>query len=445
MLSLLQRLARLRFQAIPSPLTANTQNDAYGPSRGRSAAPNSIWLRLAIVTVLVGQTPSALAALDNLAPVTVLPTDKLLGLIPLLRKTDLALVESKQNGTLKQLTVMTLVAAPPAAVRDAVLRADRYGDFVRNMKKSAVTMLPDGVLEHTYEFSYTLFSLTGQNRIVQLPDNGRGAVPPLQIYDPDPSWSGNRQSIWEFYPAGGGTMLVMYGYVNVLNSGGLVDKLLKRVPSLEHGLALVSQMTFALSMKSRAESMSGPVQLPPPGPAVYDFLLERGTLVLLRASNGRLSEVSLITRSQAPAAALLQTAQNPGNWSQFIPIITSSREIRQPTGSPLVEVEESLPLLSFRTTYGVQSSTTAADLYGLSGDLRGSRLRWDITTDRSGLRQVVLRASQSLDQASIILRQLYKLEPLFEYGINVGLDLVLLHGLTWQVEKSTVPMRASAP
>ena len=48
--------------------------------------------------------------------------------------------------------------------------------------------------------------------------------------------------------------------------------------------------------------------------------------------------------------------------------------------------------------------------------------------------RVVLRAEQHYDRASLIIRQLYKVEPLFEYGVNVGLSLVLLQAILAQAE-----------
>ena len=75
-------------------------------------------------------------------PLTTLPADKLLTLVPSLRDQDLALIESDSRGMLKQISAMTLVVAPPATVRDVVGHPERYGQFVHNMSRSDIRKEP---------------------------------------------------------------------------------------------------------------------------------------------------------------------------------------------------------------------------------------------------------------------------------------------------------------
>ena len=44
--------------------------------------------------------------------------------------------------------------------------------------------------------------------------------------------------------------------------------------------------------------------------------------------------------------------------------------------------------------------------------------------------EIVLRAVVDYDHGSVVVRELYKLEPLFQYGIDVGLQLVILRGVS---------------
>jgi hypothetical protein len=168
-------------------------------------------------------------------------------------------------------------------------------------------------------------------------------------------------------------------------------------------------------------------------------LLSRGVVVLLRSQNSRLSELSLIDRSPAAPSRLVEVAQQVAQWSQFIPTITKSRDAGAEAEWPRFELEQSLPLLSFRTTYGAHTALTATggsiDLLGQSGDLKGSRMRWDIAKGPTTASQVVLRSNQQFDRGSLIMRQLYRLEPLFEYGVNVGLQLVLLRAVKLRAEQ----------
>lgn len=395
-----------------------------------------------------GLVPVAQASKATAAPLQTFPQDKLRALAPLLRSTDVALVESHPDGALRQITVLTLAAAPPETVRQALLDAERYPEFVRNTEISKVTKNPDGTFDHFYKLGYRFFSLDGTNRYEQAPaDAATGDVAPIEMYDTDTSWSGTRHYRWEFYRVGTGTLVVLYGYTNIRNSGGVVAKLMQKLPSLEHGLALVSQMAMPLSMKARAEQLTSQagtaVQLPPPGNASYEFLLDRGVVVLLRSKGGRLSEMSMIDRTQAKPDVLLETARRVEQWASYIPTFTKSADAGSREGIPLIELVLSLPMLSFSSTYGVRSSGSTVDLMALEGELRDSRLRWDVKAGPNGTSQVVLRTIQQLDKASIVLRQLYGMEPLFEYGINVGLQLVLLQNIKLRAEKlSGVPPRA---
>jgi hypothetical protein len=83
-------------------------------------------------------------------------------------------------------------------------------------------------------------------------------------------------------------------------------------------------------------------------------------------------------------------------------------------------------------------------MLGTGGDLAGSRLRFDVSARPSpgqsqAASQIVLRASQQYDKGSLLVRQLYKIEPLFEYGVNVGMQLMLLRGLRQHAEKPAAP------
>jgi hypothetical protein len=156
--------------------------------------------------------------------------------------------------------------------------------------------------------------------------------------------------------------------------------------------------------------------------------------------------MSLVDRSVARPEAVVQVAKQAARWSEHIPTYTRSKEAGERDGVPLVDLELSLPMLSFSSTYSVSSGPKAVDIWALEGDLRGAHLRWDVQPGQSGLNQIVLRAIQRLDRASLILRQLYKMEPLFEYGINVGLHLVLLNGVKRRAEReSGVPAPGSPP
>lgn len=369
------------------------------------------------------------AAADPPHPLRLLPPAQAAALAPLLRTHDMTLLEADAAGNMSQITVLSISSAPPEILRDVVMQPERYGDFVRNMTLSQVKALPDGSKEHRYQFSYRVATVEGTHRFVSQPA-GVGAAPPIEVFDADPTSNGLRHYRWEFLPAGGGTVVVQYGYTDLSRSGGVVEQLRSRFPTLDYGMGLVSQMTQVLAVKARAEQLAGaPRPLPPPGNADYRPLLERGVLVLIRTQGGRPTDMNLIERTPVPLPYLVQSAQDLSNWASYVPSVKKSQSLGSKDGMPLVELEQSLPLLSFTTRYAVNAGPSSVDLAGMSGDLSGARLRIDVRADPAGGSQLVLRTSQAFDRASFVIRQLYRMEPLFEYGINVGLALLVHQGV----------------
>ena len=372
-------------------------------------------------------------------PLTTLPADKLLTLVPSLATQDLALIESAPNGSLKQITTVTLVAAPPATVRDIVGHPERYGQFVHNMSRSDIRREPGGTIVHDYKLDYTVASVDGRHRYVFLPPVAGQAAAPIDMYDPDDN--GTRHYRWEFYspPDGKGTLLVMYGYSQI-PTDGIYGKLIRRAQTLEYGLALIPQMTLMLACKQRAEQMSPGAARPSTAGAQPNlgFLLERGALALFRRNGNHVSEVNLVDRTRARPDVLVRVAANTAAWSKFVPTISKSTPLGPKQGLPATEIEQSLPLMSWTTTWGVFANATAVDMFGLDGDLTRARMRWDVRPlkDAGAMQsEVVLRAMVDYDHGSVVVRELYKLEPLFQYGIDVGLQLVILRGIKQQAEQ----------
>ncbi|HEX8952207.1 MAG TPA: hypothetical protein VF997_09920 [Polyangia bacterium] len=372
-------------------------------------------------------------------PLTTLPADKLLTLVPSLGAQDLALIESDARGMLKQITTVTLVAAPPSTVHDIVGHPERYGQFVHNMSRSDIRREPGGTVVHDYKLDYTVASVDGRHRYVFLPPVAGQAAPPIDIYDPDDN--GTRHYRWEFYapPDGKGTLLVMYGYSQI-PTDGIYGKLIRRAQTLEYGLSLIPQMTLMLACKQRAEQLS-PGQARPSTAGQQPslgFLLERGAVALFRKSGNHVTEVNLVDRTRARPDVLVRVAANAAAWSKFVPTIGKSMPLGQRQGLPATELEQSLPLMSWTTTWGVFANANAVDMFGLDGDLSRARMRWDVRPlkDAGAMQaEIVLRAMVDYDHGSVVVRELYKLEPLFQYGIDVGLQLVILRGIKQQAEQ----------
>src|SRR5439155_19125606 len=117
---------------------------------------------------------------------------------------------------------------------------------------------------------------------------------------------------------------------------------------------------------------------PPSGAAPYEFLLERGTLALFRTAAGRISDLSLVTRTDARPEVTIPVAGDPTQWSQFVPIMKRSTPLGAKNGLAGVELEQSAPLMSWTSTWAFRAVGMAADLFAVGGDLHGGRIRWDV-------------------------------------------------------------------
>jgi hypothetical protein len=364
-----------------------------------------------------------------------LPPAELATLAPMLLDRDVVIIGLDDNGRLKQLATLTLVAAPPATVRDVVIHPERYASFVRNMTRSRVTVEPGGTLRHDYSISYRVYTVSGRHRYVLLPKGPADAVAPVEMYDPDSD--GTRHYRWEFVPAAGATVLALYGFTQIVRDR-FTSRYLERAPTLEAGFALIPQLTLLYSMKSRAQELSGGnVTLPAAANVAWQFLLARGTVAILMSSGGRLREVNLVQRSTAKAEALLALAADPARWSAFVPTMRRTTALGQ-AGAAVVEIEQSLPLMNWTTKWACRRLGASVDLLGLDGDLRGAHLRWD-ASDEAGQAQLILRAaSADYQKGSLLLREVYKLEPYLEYGFDVALNLLLMQSLRQRAETLAV-------
>ncbi len=381
------------------------------------------------VTLALGLAPGAFAEERTLQT---LPADKLEAMGPMLRHGEVALIESTREGRQKQVTIMALVAAPPELVHDIFVRPEDYPKFVRNMDKSQVTRRPDGTLVQDFQIGYTLTHFEATYLYKPHPD---GSVDVEAI---DPNDDGVFR--WEFYRVPGGTVLVMYGYTDVLHSNGFVHSIIDRMPSMEHGMAVTAQLAYVRAIKAEAERRAKPGSFPPldakakaPG---FDFLLKRGKVAVIRSDrDGRLSDVSIVDRIWAPRAKVEAALLSPADYVKFIEGLKMSKEIARTATAITYETDSDVPLFGWDSTFELHSDGRGGiDALGVRGDLRGAHYRWDLTGSGEAT-LAVFRAVQDVAAASpIVCGALLHAEPLFEHGINVALGLVQVIGVRGRAE-----------
>src|SRR3954463_8652193 len=65
-------------------------------------------------------------------------------LAPLLAGADIACIESNGDGTMKQVTLLAWVPAPPAGMRDVIVQSEEYREFTPTLSPAPREPLGDG-------------------------------------------------------------------------------------------------------------------------------------------------------------------------------------------------------------------------------------------------------------------------------------------------------------
>ena len=353
-------------------------------------------------------------SLAVVATLTTWPRAELERLAPLAAMADVACIESNPDGTMKQVTLLAWVPAPPSVMRDVIVQSDRYHEFVPNLSRSTKESLGDGRWRSRWKIELPVSSFEGTN--VYSTDGD--AI--LIAGDDDARYR------YEMLPVGDGTLLVQYGYTDVEHSNAFVRAFVKRQPMMEHGLALSAQMMFVTAMRDEAVRRAGARVAAPTtkAPPSFAALLARGAVAVMRAG-----EVSVLERIWAAEPRVADAIARANEYANFVPGVDKS----YPHGDGFF-VEMSLPIVTWASTWAIRASPHAVDGAALDGDLRGARFRWDLSSRAPNETLAVYRVRQALDQSSVILRKLFAFQPSLRLGISVALGLVWMRAIRGHAE-----------
>ncbi|HEY2748367.1 MAG TPA: hypothetical protein VGL86_27275 [Polyangia bacterium] len=348
---------------------------------------------------------------------TTWPHAELERLAPLAAMADLACIESNADGSMKQVTVLAWVAAPPAVLRDVIVQSEKYREFIPNLSRSTREPLAEGRWKSSWRIELPVSSFEGAD-VYWLDGDA------IMMQGDDEA-----RYRYELLPVGGGTLLVQYGYTDVRHSNAFVRSFVKRQPMMEHGLALSAQMMFVTAMRAEAIRRAGAPHLKTPSapstmPPSFAPLLARGQVAVMR--NG---EVSVLDRIYAPEVKVADAIARVAEYASFVPGVDKS--YHHDDG---FLVEMSLPIVTWSSTWMVQAGAHAVDEAAVDGDLRGARIRWDLSATSAKETLAVYRARQTLEASSLILRKLFGFQPSLRQGINVALGLVWMRAIRGRAE-----------
>jgi hypothetical protein len=178
--------------------------------------------------------------------------------------------------------------------------------------------------------------------------------------------------------------------------------------------------------RAGAPKMAAPsTRAPSPSPS-FAPLLARGQVAVMRAD-----EVSVLDRVYASEQKVQEAIEKGAEYEKFVPGIDKSYRREEGGG---VYVEMSLPIVTWASTWMMRSVRHAVDAAAVDGDLRGARVRWDLSATTPAETLVVYRARQNLEQSSVLLRKLFAFQPSLRLGINVALGLVWVRAMRARAE-----------
>jgi ribosome-associated toxin RatA of RatAB toxin-antitoxin module len=182
-----------------------------------------------------GGQPSSFASLDTAR------------LEPLLRRGELALVETNTRGGTRQATVFARVEATADRLREVVEDPARYPAFISAVESCDVVSREGGVTTYDMELDFPIFDLESRMEM------SRDAAGVVRVAAREGALSGGRWT-WEFPALAGSSVAVYGGYNDMRRSGWLMRRLVALEPYFDHALNVSSKLVMLRAVKRRAEA-----------------------------------------------------------------------------------------------------------------------------------------------------------------------------------------------
>jgi ribosome-associated toxin RatA of RatAB toxin-antitoxin module len=165
----------------------------------------------------------------------------------LLQFGQLALIESNDDGSLRQVALLAAVGASKQTLASVVHQPAKYPEFIPNLAKQRVTEESKNHLKLEYEVEVPMVNLEGVSRMT-IEDDGSVDVIAVDGDIKRGRWR------WELYALGDKmTVPIHYAYSDVSETSWFVKKLIEKQPLFEHGIVVAASTVAVRAMKARAE------------------------------------------------------------------------------------------------------------------------------------------------------------------------------------------------
>jgi ribosome-associated toxin RatA of RatAB toxin-antitoxin module len=363
---------------------------------------------------------------------------------PLLKRGELALVESHANGKLAQLVLFAAINAPAAQIYDAITDVEAHSKYMKSVVGNKIIKRQGDMIAFEWELDVPVLNLKGTRAL-------RGKKPDIvEIRGVSGNFKESRER-WELIPLDEKrTLAVFYRALDVESGGVLLKTMISMESSMEHGIALAAGFVHIRDIKKHLEKLPEPKVIKKEGPvpeirklilgerelAGLSKLLAHGQLAVIESNaDGSLSQVELLGSVDAPKEKLATVIQGAEKYPEFIPNIVEQR--RTPEGKNVwkLEYELEVPMVNLD---GVSRMTIepdgSVDTVAVSGDITRGRWRWETLSLDEKRCLAVHYAYSDVSETSWFVKQLIEKQPLFEHGIAVAASTVALRAMKARAE-----------
>ncbi|MBI4821922.1 MAG: hypothetical protein HY791_37030 [Deltaproteobacteria bacterium] len=157
-----------------------------------------------------------------------------------------AIIESNQDGTLRQVALLTKVSADKKKLLAIVRDAGKYPEFIPNFAKQDVTPIDARRNKLSWELEVPFQNLEGEAEMT-VEDDGS-----VEIVNTTGDITRGRFR-WEIAEAGASSIPIHYTYSDVREASFFTKMLIERQPLVEHGVVIASGTVALTAVKARAE------------------------------------------------------------------------------------------------------------------------------------------------------------------------------------------------
>lgn len=344
-------------------------------------------------------------------------------LAELTRWGEVLLVEHPSDGNPGQAALFGRIAASPERVFAAVSDVSRYPEIIDTMTHIRVLDRDDGLL--AYRWVATVPPLVRMDGV-----RLQRVRPPhlVEVRGHSGHLRGTRER-FEIHPVEDETLIAMYRSLDVETGHLLLRTIAGIDPSMEQGLNLA---TLIIHFEGLREALVGETQDPnaPAAPGVAPLpvaphlasigpMLEHGTVVVIQSiQGGRVGQVMLTERVEAPAETVRSVIQQADRWPEFIDSLEYQRMTPRGENRFDLDWKIAIPLGALKGRSEMRLHPDGSiTVDTISGDIASGQAHWRVhaTSDESSY--LVHHSYSDLRDAAWLLKALLEAEPHLEHGI----------------------------